>query len=268
MMRDNLYILQQKCAPLFMMNDQLSDFYKKNRKQDAVEQALKNTELPTVHVCTTDLLMPYADHVDNMNNLSRRVKKTALLHQNSETHTLKLSQLLARLNNQHSIIDANYQDIEVASSFADTCQLMVLNSLTSHHLNEALEGNVCAVVGYAILKGERELDTYKDMLARVWQSAQPDMVSIGLITDPFIETDYEFHFLIFRGSDLNHPNVITVLDEYVRVEEIDSDMKYCARAKFKGEDRCTYHYEKFHDDNLTWHKEIKGYICTGCSQTI
>jgi hypothetical protein len=46
------------------------------------------------------------------------------------------------------------------------------------------------------------------------------MVSVGLITDPFIDTDYELHFLIFRGNDLNHPNVVTVIEENVQIEEI------------------------------------------------
>jgi hypothetical protein len=155
-----------------------------------------------------------------MNNLLGRVKKTALLHQKPETLTPKLSQLILRLNNQHAIIDANYQDIEVASSFAETCQLLVLNSYTSHHISEALEGNISAVVGYVILRDERDLNTYKDNLAEVWELAKPDMVSVGLITDPFIDTDYELHFLIFRGNDLNHPNVVTVIEENVQIEEI------------------------------------------------
>jgi hypothetical protein len=142
-----------------MMNNEQISFYKKHRKQDALELALKNTELPIVHINKNSLTLSYSD-IENMNNLLGRVKKTALLHQKPETLTPKLSQLILRLNNQHAIIDANYQDIEVASSFAETCQLLVLNSYTSRHISEALEGNISAVVGYVILRDERDLNSY------------------------------------------------------------------------------------------------------------
>lgn len=252
-------------APLYLLNDEMSISLGKYKGQSELEENFRKTEAPTVHLYRDPTLtMPFNEHKQNMENLCKREFKLGLLHTYSDTHTKGLSTLLARINMQHSIIDTNNEDLYLASSISDTCQHVVLNDKTVSQLDEAIAGTE-AVIGYLKYQKEPEESAHTDKIKQIWKSSKT-MVSVGLLIDPFLESDYEFHLLAFRGKNRDTSNVVTVLHEYILLEEIDTSLQHCAKAHCSGTEKCMFHEEMLTKDQLIWSEKSKAYICADCEE--
>jgi hypothetical protein len=265
MMRDNLLLDRVGLAPLFILNDELSHSLGKGKGHSDLEKSIRNTDEPTIHIYKEPLFLPPTEHIKNIDNVCKQENKRAILHKNTETHTEELSKLFARINMQHSFIDANNEDLDVAFSYAESCQLVILNERTLLHLDEIFAG-ISGAVGYIIARSPIDESTYNGITKQVWKH-YPNIVSIGFVVDPFIESEYELHLLIFRGENTDHTNVVTALPEYIAIEEIDDNLHQCAKAHFTGTERCLFHEEMHAKAQLIWSDKLKAYICEDCAET-
>lgn len=265
MLREGVHISTLGRSNIYLLNDGISYSIGKGGKEHEFEISIKNNDEPIIHILTPLGGMSHNEHIQNVDKCCKRNDKLALLHTDPKTNTKELNQLLGRIFLQHGLIDTNKEDFEIAISFTKECQHIILTDGTVGCIKDAVEESE-AVIGFIVVREKMDVATHKKILRQTWKSTK-SMVSIGLVVDPCLDSDYEVHLLSFRGSNQSHSNVVTVIPSNILREEIDSSLQHCANAHRKGADRCSFHEEKLSTNQLFWCEKREAHICPDCYET-